>query len=148
MRKVISLGKVDYNRSGRRNCEAEIEIELDNGRLSICAGIWNPRHSDYYTCGQCVDTVAAFFPKNKKVQEIVQVWDRWHLNDMRAGTPAQMAVIRQHELEFPGYPTSHYDWACQLLEANGLLVDNGYAYGSAWLKEELPADILAKVESW
>ena len=130
------------------NGSAEIEWTLNDGNFSMSAGIWNARHTDFEMCGQCVDTVAAYFPNDEKAQEMLSVWERWHLNDMRAGTPAQTAILRSHKDEFPGYPTSYYDFACHLLEANGLLVDNGYKYGSAWLREELPTEVVAIIEGW
>jgi hypothetical protein len=45
------------------------------------------------------------------------------------------------------YPQSHYDKACAHLEAKGLLLDRGYRYGSAWLSEPLPSDVVQEVES-
>lgn len=40
---TFNLGKVDYDRSGRRNCLATIELTWDGSRCSVCASIWNPR---------------------------------------------------------------------------------------------------------
>ena len=153
----LVLGKVDYNNSGRRNCKAAITWEIKDGRFSMCAEIWNPRETDCYTCGQCVDTVAAYFPGNAKVQRMVAIWRAWHLNDMEAGSPAQAAHLKtlgewKHGRD--GF-TSHYDWALAELGKAGLQPDasyihNGkpYAYGSAWLKRDLPADVLAEIQSW
>ena len=144
------LGKVDYNGSGRRNCEAEITWEIKQGRFSMSAGIWNPRRTDYYTCGQCVDTVAAYFPANKKVQRMLAVWREWHLNDMTAGSPAQEAWLKAN-------PSTDNDYtvACARLADAGLNPDPGYLhnekpykYGSAWLKRDLPPEVLVEVASW
>jgi hypothetical protein len=74
------------------------------------------------------------------VERLQAVWDRWHLNDMRAGTPAQQACLAEHE--FPGYPINHFDWAQAVLDRAGLQPDGGYRYGSAWLTEEVPDDVL------
>lgn len=142
-----SLGKVDYLDHGRRDCEAAITWELKDGRFSMCAEIWNARHTDIYQGGQCVDTVAAYAPHDKKAKRMVEVWKRWHLNDMRAGSPAQEQYLREHPISYV-YPTSHYDKASEVLEAAGLNPDNGYKYGSAWLREDLPADVLAEIRSW
>jgi hypothetical protein len=76
------------------------------------------------------------------LNRLAVVWDRWHLNDMRAGTPAQMQWLREREHEYPGYPIDHYTWAKEGLAAAGLQPDNGYSYGSAWLHEEVPDDVL------
>ena len=65
----------------------EINVELLDGAkgkiLSICGSIWNPRGSDIYSGGQNIDEIAKIFSHNKKVQKIREIWDRWHLNDMR-----------------------------------------------------------------
>jgi hypothetical protein len=70
------------------------------------------------------------------VADFRQVWDRWHLNDMRAGTPKQEEYIRDN--------ISKYDYVavCSALKEAGLLVDDGYKYGSKWLKEEVPEDVI------
>ena len=142
------LGKVDYNGNGRRTCEAAITWELtEDGRFSMQAEIWNNRHTDIYMGGQCVDQVAAYAPHDKKARRMVAVWERWHLNDMKAGTLAQEQYLREHPVTAV-YPESHYEKASEALTAAGLNPDNGYKYGSAWLREELPADVLAEIRSW
>ena len=141
------LGKCDYNGSGRKNCEAEITWELKDGRFSMRAEIWNPRHTDIYCGGQCVDTVAAFFPHDAKAKRMCEIWRRWHLNDMRAGSQAQEDWLRQN----PGTSSDQgCEMRCARLAAAGLNPDpeTGYRYGHAWLKEELPAEIIAEIESW
>lgn len=77
---------------------------------------------------------------------IVKTRERIELPD--AGTPAQEAILDAHDSEYPGYPKSHYQWACEVLEAAGLLEDNGYRYGTSWLTRELPAEIIEEVQSW
>lgn len=163
MRKVLELGKVGYMNPKVKNCPATIEIELrDKGKgpeLSICATIWNHLRTDCYCCGQCVDTVAAFFPHNKKVQRMKQLWERYHLNDMKAGCEHQRAAgwedrrIKPEEL-----PNTHANrdergivatWVKKSEHSDGLLCEPcpvcGYKYGTAWLYEEIPADILAEI---
>jgi hypothetical protein len=144
----LNLGKVDYNGSGRKNCKAAITWALEDGRFSMSAEICNPRQTDCYVCGQCVDTVAAFFKSNQKVQRMLVIWREYHLNDMMAGSLAQMAWRADH-------PKLDYVEACQKLTEAGLNPDpnyihNGkpYAYGSAWLRREIPAEIIAEIESW
>lgn len=98
--KIISEGRLfvgatDYHTRGRFNCKAYITWELretDKGpEFSAQAEIWEPREGDCMTCGQCVDTVAALFPNNKRAQEIKAVWEKYHLNGMRAGCEHQRA---------------------------------------------------------
>lgn len=150
----LVLGKIDYNNSGRRNCKAVLTWELHEGRFSMCGEIWNPRETDCYCCGQCVDTVAAYFSNNAKVQRMLAIWKRWHLNDMKAGSPAQQEWLETNPVKAV-YPESHYEVASAKLAEAGLNPDpnfirNGkpYKYGTAWLKEEIPADVVAEIESW
>jgi hypothetical protein len=154
MRKTIALGKVDYNKSGRKNCLAELEISWDGKRFSATAGIWNPRRSDYYTCGQCVEEVAGYFPENQLAQRILAIWRDWHLNDMRSGSPAQEAWLKANPVAAV-YPESHYQKASDALKTAGLNPDPGYLhngkpyeYGHAWLTEELPAEIASEIQGW
>ena len=86
------------------------------------------------------------------LRKFFAVWERWHLNDLTAGSPAQEEFLRTHAAEWETYKAnagsipSHYTWACKVLATAGLHPDpghNGYRYGSAWLKEEVPEDVLA-----
>jgi hypothetical protein len=146
MKYTIDFGKVDYNNSGRKNCRVTVEVSLEDGRLSICGSIWNPRETDIYSGGQNIDEIAKLLRGNARIQRIKAVWERWHLNDLRAGTPAQMAYLREHPVNAV-YPESHYKKASKVLTDAGLNPDGGYKYGFAWLKEELPADVVAMVEN-
>lgn len=149
------IGKVDYNGNGRRNCMAEITWDLQGGRFTMSARIWNPAGTDCYASGQCVDEVANFFPSNGKVQRMRAIWRAWHLNDMQAGSPAQTAWLKQHAGEFDRAKGDRFTWATQALAAAGLNPDpdylhNGkpYRYGSAWLEIALPPEVVAEIESW
>lgn len=145
------LGGVDYNGSGRKNCAAYITWNLENGEFSMCAEIWDPRKTDIYCGGQCVDEVAGMFPHDVKAQRMLAIWKRWHLNKMKAGSPAQEQFLREHPVKAV-YPESHYTKASQALAEAGLNPDpsfrNGYKYGSEWVHEELPADVIAEIQSW
>jgi hypothetical protein len=94
------------------------------------------------------------FRKNSTVQKIVAIWREWHLNDMQASSPAQTEVLKRRKAEFPCYPKSYYEWAKDVLTEEGVQPDNSYihegkpySYGSAWLKKELPQDVIDYLES-
>lgn len=72
------------------------------------------------------------------LSELNKVWNRWHLNDMRAGTPKQEDFVREYLKD------NQYDYTniTKALEENGLLYDNGYKYGTGWLKEEVPLEVI------
>lgn len=65
----------------------KIEFSQD-GRLSI-TGVIGPMHNGncYGSCGQCVDEIREGEPAEGWTREMVDrlcdIWDKWHLNDMR-----------------------------------------------------------------
>lgn len=116
--------------------------------LSITAEVWYPgdRHNDPGQCGQCIDTVREHWgAHNPLVTELCEIWERWHLNGMTAGTHAQNEHLRAHPPEPPSYPVGYYEKACATLKEAGLYEDQGYTYGSAWLVEELPQDVIKRL---
>lgn len=128
----------------KNNQTCEVEIRLHKGRLSICGTVYEGKwlrsdERNLISCGQCIDLAREFIPAR-----LYEIWDRWHLNDMRAGTPAQMKLIRELLADCPN---ADYDKQCDFLADNHLLVDNGYKYGSAWLKEDLPQEVVDYVSS-
>ena len=80
-----------------------------------------------------------------KVAALVAIAGRWHLNDLTSGSPAQEQWLRENTFAVK-YPESHYDKATDALQAAGLnpdrAMDPPYSYGSAWLYEELPAEVV------
>ena len=113
-----------------------IDIEYANGVLKMC-GIW---HSQGQIYDQLTDE--SLVPNSNYVYEdlleIQRIWKRYHLNDMRAGTPKQEEFVREWQL------THAYDYTevCKALSEADLLYDNGYKYGSSWLREEVPLEVI------
>lgn len=127
--KTVRLGKGHWG-----NVYAKISFTGSN--LSI-VGVEGPTRDGNClgSCGQVnmsfeVDKVT---PAPGWTQDLIatflEFWNTWHLNDMQAGTLAQIEHLGRHK--FPGYPLNHYEWACDTLRAAGLNPDNGYRYGSA-----------------
>lgn len=154
--KVLRLGTTPEFGPADTPIAADVfcRVRYRDGRLSITGVIGPRRDGDAWGgCGQIVGTVGAaeISPAPgwdaDRIARFLAAWDRWHLNDMRAGTPEQMAALERRRAEFPGYPVSHYDWALDVLKAEGLQPHNGYSYGSAWLREDVPADVLAFLAS-
>lgn len=133
----------------KNNQTCEVEIRLHDGRLSICGTVYEGKRlrsdeRNLISCGQCIDWAKEFIPAR-----LYEIWDRWHLNNMRAGTPAQEQYLREQNeyiVSFGGKPMD-YGSACECLAAKDLLVDNGHKYGSAWLKEDLPQEVIDYVSS-
>jgi hypothetical protein len=117
---TTSHGDVLIGRSDE-NGYVYVSVEYDEGRLSISG------HTTEGSAGQCLSALDGLTPapwySAGDLAELRRVWNRWHLNDMQAGCEHQRAVP---------------DWcgvgmACPVC---------GYSYGSAWLREEVPADVL------
>lgn len=126
------------------------KIKFEGGRLSI-SGVEGPLASGNALggCGQIdmhlrAEHFGTFAPgwSHARVVEFLRIWGRWHLNDVRAGSPRQRDFIR-------GLPDKSYEAASAALTEAGLNPDaeylhNGapYKFGSAWLGEEVPAEII------
>jgi hypothetical protein len=106
-----------------------------------------------YNCiigGQCFDSLrkdysANFTPDQMDAFDFIyRLWDEWHLNDMRAGTPDQMKALK-------GF-SGGYTEQCDYLEARNLLhVEREgktklYCYGDAWLMEQIDDVSLDKMK--
>lgn len=149
-KKIVRIGTAKTYRGRAYSIYCKIEFS-DDGRLSIC-GVEGPTVSGNAIggCGQINRRLAQHVTAINcapgwtygKIREFLAVWDKWHLNDMKAGTPAQEAHIEKVRDQLPGYPKSLYEWACEELDKVGLLTDNGYKYGSGWLKVEVPAEVI------
>ena len=158
LKKTFNFGKIDYNHSGRKNCSVDVDVELrykDNGNieLSICGDIWNPRHTDCYCCGQCLDTIAKYV-HNTTFKKLYRYWQLYHLNSMHAGTPEQEQALEDwHRSKERENAIIFYDYKidCEYLKTIGLYTveyeGKPYTYGTRWLYYAIPADDLKDIES-
>lgn len=158
IRKRFTFGKVDYNRSGRKNCAVEVEISLrhnhnsfydkDYEEFTAMGFIYNPRHTDCYAGGQCLDTINKFIPKNSIFKKIYKIWKKYHLNGMHAGTPEQEQAIKEYR-ERTGKAYDYTD-ICNYLKSIYLyeVIENGqpYKYGHGWLCREIPEEVKAEIK--
>jgi hypothetical protein len=167
IKRKLELGKVDGYNNGRKCCRADIEFELtDDGRFSMSANVWNSQQTDIIRGGQCVDDVLkmAHLSKQPKYKRMIEIWNQYHLNDMQAGTPEQTNAIRQWEKQGNQYD---YTKVCEYLKSIGLYEVNKpneyvldtsklipvykpatYKYGHAWLKLEIPDDVINEIKAW
>lgn len=117
-----------------------VNIRYNEGRLSLSGD-----HRGH-GMGQIVDSVKPAGMTLTKgwthgtASRLHSVWNRWHLNDMRAGTPAQEEFLRSNPQINKGYFAGVLDE----LEKAGLNPDptTGDLYGHKWHHEEVPVDVL------
>lgn len=113
--------------------------------LSISGNIGNEQG------GQIQDTLRKglndpdFDFKNKEaIKEILDIWDENHLNDLKAGTKKQEQALNRWKDRPKG---ESYSADVDYLKSKNLYNDRGYKYGSAWLVEDLPKNIITKLNN-
>ena len=170
-RKKLTIGRVKGEEFGyKRSLKVDIEIEIrrsewkgktidlenvsEKNVLAITGDVWNVKQSDVIMCGQIQNEIRRWINENKfkelyidkdKLLKILEIWDRWHLNDLHAGTRRQRETIKEWRKKnnITGYA---FDKEVEYLKSIGLYEDNGYRYGSAWLYEPLPSEVIEFVE--
>lgn len=141
-------------------CPAYAEIELENKSkgpvLSISATVYNKYKTDIICAGQCLDTIAETnLGKNAIFQEIYDLWKKYHLNDMHAGTPAQEKALRDAVATGELSASSNYTEQVAYLKSIRLYVDDSvkdakgeaYRYGHGWLYEPIPVEDIIRIEN-
>jgi len=154
----IEIGKISGEKFGyRQSLPITIEIKLkqtEKGEaLSICGNIWKPKRTDIVEGGQCQDTIREALNEGKiklkgyteaDILKLLDIWDRWHLNDLRAGCEHQRALIPLYKKEKGEdfFDVSNYDEIIKLPEFKKCSIC-GYKYGTAWLFEPLPKEVIS-----
>ena len=106
--KVISkgkkfLGKLDRNggKTGTRNCAAYLTWDLNEGEngieFSMSGEVWNRIKTDCIMGGQCCDELGRLFSHVPRVSRMVEIWNKYHLNGMNAGTPEQIKALEEEK---------------------------------------------------
>jgi len=130
---IINVGMNDYGEV------VKVTVEYDSKRELHMTGECRRGKNAISSCGQIKKPeFVSYSPwwDQKKVDQLWEIWDRWHLNHMKAGCEHQEAVLRVNpELE------ESYDALIQLSQFKNC-TSCGYAYGSAWRKEEVPIEVL------
>lgn len=109
-------------------------------RIAISGELYEPRHRVAWAGGQIVEAIRTVQPgpwgswTQADITSLCDIWERWHLNDMRAGC-AHQGKPRMHSPN--GYPQVD-------LASVAPCPVTGYTYGHAWLVELLPDDVLAE----
>ena len=97
MKKIINPCKCDVGYRNHYTYNAFVEIVYKNDILSL-HGVIGPMISGNCrgSAGQCQDEIRKGVPKapwtKEMVDKLCDIWDRWHLNDKRAGCEHQRAL--------------------------------------------------------
>lgn len=162
---TYKFGKIDATDNGKKSNSVEIEVKLSESReglpvFSASAMVWNAFHTDIIRGGQCLDYIAkTSIGHNKAFRQIYDMWQKHHLNDMHAGTPAQEAALEQAVADgkLSGYGANNYEATCDYLRSIDLYEDKEYLvvrdgepvpykYGSGWLTQQIPEADLAVIK--
>lgn len=153
MRKTFDFGKVDGYGRGRNNCQVTAEMKWEDGNFSASANVWNNLGTDIIMGGQCIDTLYRDYPElrnNAEFCELKDLWEKYHLNDMKAGTTEQEAAVKDWKAQGNAYD---YEKVCEYLKSIDLYevkvdgMEEPYRYGTAWLKEEVPEQDVKRIEN-
>ena len=151
--KLVRIGSVKTY--GGRWASVYCDITYNNDRLSI-SGVVGPLHSGNClgSCGQIIMNWTPIVKYAKgwnpsMVNRFLEIWGRWHLNDMNAGTPVQMEFVRNYR---KNHARASYDELCGALENAGLYEviradGTSYKYGHGLLFEAVPTDVLQFLDS-
>lgn len=139
-----------------------ITIKWDGRKLSI-SGVEGPMSNGNCrgSCGQIdmhpwdIKTYSEGWNADE-VAKLREIWGRWHLNDTRAGCQHQRAAWDPAEvLEVTSYEVEKVErkaagWVYPSEHPRGLLTKPcevcGYKYGSAWLFEAVPLQVVEWLE--
>lgn len=141
MKRLLNPGKTS------RGENIFVTVSYDGKRLSICGVVGQMGNGNCTgNCGQIDPITVVEYASGwnaDMVAELNKVWERWHLNDMRAGTPIQEAFVRL--LKSFGWKYDYTD-ACERMKVAEIYEMNGYKYGHSWLTEIVPQDVIAFLE--
>lgn len=165
MSREIELGRIKtpyYSTSQLCTVEITLKQTQKGLTLSICGNIWNNKHTDITEGGQIQDTLkkalsyhtigytgkqhSRFTSLKRKyadIKRLLIIWDRWHLNDMNAGCEHQRELLRD-KVQFPNQEYTELIKHSEFIKCSKC----GYAYGSKWIFEELPPNVVEFIKEF
>jgi len=115
-KKLLYIGKVNVTDHGVQRKSVYVTIDFQAGinsipvgnfksKLSICGVIQPRKNGNCHSAGQILDILKDpdwVFEKHwdrAEKQKLYSIWERWHLNNMRAGTQKQEDLLSQHKIK-------------------------------------------------
>lgn len=161
-RLIYNLGKIDYLNKGKKINSVDLKIELENEingftgeeykSFTVSGNIWSSNHTDICCGGQCLETIAEYIKNNEEFDFIYDMWQKYHLNGLHAGTKEQESVLKKATENgiLSSCGANNYKECCDYLKEIGLyeVEVNGkpYKYGTGWLHENIPEEDLERIE--
>lgn len=132
---------------GRGHTIDHAPIPPDALEVSIMGEVWHlnrngsrdRRYREGLAYGQVLDDMDRC--TGNRARRIAYLWRRWHLNGMQAACAHQSADAARIQAAMPSYAQDRERWA----RLSALPCPEGYRYGSAWLYEPVPTDVLAEL---
>ncbi len=141
----ISLEPIDKSVKG-----TDLKTHDTGLKLSISASEWNLSRSDCTQCGQMQDSLKREFQDRKlKLKSVVSdndfrklldIWNEYHLNDIKAGTEKQLDLISQYrDSEKYADKDVFLDRPEAILKDHNANPDGDWKYGHGFLFRPIPA---------
>lgn len=98
MKKHFNFGLIDYFDKGEKVNTVTIDAELkednpDRPTFTASGTIWNKYKTGTVAGGQCLDTIKEYLKDtNKEFNTLFEMWQKYHLNDMRPECEHQRAL--------------------------------------------------------
>lgn len=109
-----------------------VDVEWDGTRLSFTGDVYGTGVHGAHSVGQVIDDV------RKVSVTLADLWERWHLNDMKAGCEHQEAWFRES-------PSLRPSWKNEYKGMDVPCPECGYKYGTEWKTEPVPEDVLRQI---
>lgn len=152
--RLLTIGKSKEQNEGDINISLEIHQEADTREaetidhktikgyktLSMSGDIWLRNRKDITIGGQIHDTLSnkniyrELFISEEDLKTIIYIWKRWHLNNLKPNCIHQEAFNCNEN--FTERAKQETDKCPQ-----------GYKYGSKWLVEPLPEEVIEQIIS-
>lgn len=110
-----------------------IDHEITHSHTELSISLWIGRNSPRAYGGQTLETLKKLknSPLSRKgLGELADIWEKWHLNDCKAGCIHQGNINVNDE-----------DWT-KLAKIETDKCPEKYSYGSKWLIEPLPYEVI------
>ena len=117
-------------------------VDIDQGVVISITG--HIRGSGY---GQIIEKFENYIPffanyNIDSAKKIAEIWHKYHLNDLQAGTKLQQDTLEENRNEWYKKNEDNYGHKKAFLENRNLLIDRNYQYGTGWLYKPVPQEII------